>query len=78
MQGRYKKKTGSVGLAETQVFFRPNCSTSRGLTVILRTLCILSSGVLERSVGVGYWSGVGSDFGVANVGHSFVPRHKRT
>ena len=26
---------------------------------------------MERSVGVEYWNGVESDFGVANVGHKF-------
>ena len=43
----------------------------------IRALCILWSGVLERSVGVEYWSEVESDFGVANVGHSFAPKHNR-
>ena len=38
-----------------------------------RALCIL----LERSVGVEYWSGVETDF-VANVVHSFALRHNRT
>ena len=33
---------------------------------------------MEQSVGVEYWSGVESDFGVANVGHSLAPRHNRT
>ena len=28
---------------------------------------------MERSVGVEYWSGVESDFGVSNVGHSLLP-----
>ena len=31
-------------------------------------LCSLWSGVMEQSAGVEYWSGVESDFGVANVG----------
>ena len=41
-------------------------------------LCILWSGVLERSVGVEYSSGVESDFEMANVGQSVAPRHNRT
>ena len=31
--------------------------------------------MLERSVGVDYWSGVELDFGVENVRHSFAPKH---
>ena len=39
-------------------------------------MSILWSGVLERSV---EWSiGVESDFGLAQLGHSFAPRHTRT
>ena len=34
--------------------------------------CILWSGVLERSFGAEYWSGVESDFGVAKVEWSAV------
>ena len=34
--------------------------------------------MLQWSVGVEYWSGVEPDFGVANVGHSFAPRHNKT
>ena len=33
---------------------------------------------MERSVRVEYWSGMESNFGVANVGHSFAHRHNRT
>ena len=47
----------------------------RPYSVNTLALCILWSGVLERSVGLEYWSGVESDFGAANVGHSFAPRH---
>ena len=33
--------------------------------------------MLERNLGVENLSGVESDFGVANVGHSFAPRHNK-
>ena len=33
---------------------------------------------MERSVGVKYKCGVESDFGLANIGHSFALRHNRT
>ena len=46
--------------------------------LFFRALGILWSGVIERSVGVESWSGVETDFGVANVGHSFAPRHSKT
>ena len=37
-----------------------------------------NSGVMERSVGVEYRSGVESDFRVANAGYSFAPKHNNT
>ena len=41
-------------------------------------LCILWSGVLERSFGMEYWDGVVSNFGLENTLILFIIRYNRT